>query len=73
MDLSVRLAVAYIAGDRRRLVVTGEEIAGQFVGLRASRQARVGEKNEEKTVVRGVPLARHGAASITGGERWPEM
>jgi hypothetical protein len=44
MGLSVRLAVAYIAGNRRRLVVAGGEIMDQYVELRASRQARVGEK-----------------------------
>jgi hypothetical protein len=44
MSVSARLAVAYIAGDCRRLVVTDGEIVSQFVGPRASQQARVGEK-----------------------------
>jgi hypothetical protein len=41
--VSVRLVVAYIDGERRRLRVTGGETTTRFVGCRASRQARVDE------------------------------
>jgi hypothetical protein len=41
--VSVRLVVAYIDGERRRLRVTGGETTTRFIGCRASRQARVDE------------------------------
>jgi hypothetical protein len=41
--VSARLAVVYIDGERRGLMVTGGETMTRFVGCRASRQARVDE------------------------------
>jgi hypothetical protein len=42
--LTARLAVVYIDGEHRRLVVTSGETTTRFDGLRASRQACVDEE-----------------------------
>jgi hypothetical protein len=42
--VSARLAVVYIDGERRRLMVSGGEATARFIGPRASQHARVGEK-----------------------------
>jgi hypothetical protein len=69
--VSARLAVVYIDGEHRRLMVTGGEATARFAGLRASQQARVDEEIAgDKAKLQGF-TARLENASIDGGKNRP--